>query len=186
MDINLKCRNGKPTDEERSYLERKLAMLERYSSGLGSVTVELQHRDQRGAGPTHIMQATLEAPRGLLIRAEQRDGDFHATVDALHDQLQRQLTRYKDRHFRRGHVRPSNGADAFVGDTLGTGDGEATRVVRTKRFPYRVMSSADAIDQMELLDHDFFVFTDNGSGEVNVVYRRKDGDYGLITPATEE
>lgn len=188
MNINIKSRSGKLTDEERSYLEQKLQKLQRYTDGIGSITVELSRGQQRGAGETHIAQATLQAEHGLLVRAEERSGEFTATIDALHDRLQRQLTRYKDRHFRRGHVRGNNdqaGMTLLGDDDQATksanGNGHSTpRLVRTKQFSYKPMTSEEAIEQMELLSHDFFIFTSADRGQVSVVYRRKDGNYGLI------
>ena len=183
MDIMIKCRNGKATEEERTYLENKLRKLERYFDELGSVHIDLSRVQLRGSGETQIVQATLNAERGTMIRAEERDPDFRAAVDRLHDTLQRQLTRYKDRHYRRGKGRRVS----IAGEALSTGDvapssanGSGPHLVKIKQFVYKPMDSEEAIEQMELLGHDFFVFTDAASNQVNVVYRRHDGNYGLI------
>lgn len=188
MEITIKSRHGKVSTEERTYLEHKLQKLARYADGITTIIVELRRVVERNSGQMHIAQATLHAPHGILIRAEERDGEFSSTVDALHDHLQRQLTRYKDRRFRRGQIR---GADTSTLDSLSSANGAADgrdagpQVVRTKQFIYKPMSSDEAIEQMELLGHDFFVYTNDANRMVNVVYRRKDGNYGLIEPDVE-
>jgi ribosomal subunit interface protein len=189
MDVLIKCRSGKPTDEERQYLQSKLHKLDRYLDEIGAVHIDLARAQQRGSGEVHIVQATLTADHGVIIRAEERNPDFAAAVDSLHDTLQRQIIRYKDRRYRRGKARRgTDGADralnpAADGDSAGaqlSANGASPHVVKIKQFVYKPMDSNEAIEQMELLGHDFFVFTDAHSNQVNVVYRRNDGNYGLI------
>ncbi len=189
MEIQIKNRNGKVTERQRAYIEEKIHKLERYLDGIGDVSVDLAKVQQRGVGEIHIAQVTLQMPQGMILRAEERDPDLFAAVDALHDSLQRQITRYKDRHFRRGKIRRQGGEVLAVGDDgsapAQSSDGEtngAPQLVRTKAFAYKPMYSDEAIEQMELLGHTFFVFTDADTQEVNVVYRRRDGNYGLIVP----
>ncbi len=189
MDVLIKSRSGKLTDEERQYLQSKLHKLDRYLDEIGAVHVDLARVQQRGSGEVHIVQATLTADHGVIIRAEERNPEFAAAVDTLHDTLQRQIIRYKDRRYRRGKAR--RGTDSLDRSINPTGDGSsagsphatngaAPHVVKTKQFVYKPMDSDEAIEQMELLGHDFFVFTDARSNQVNVVYRRNDGNYGLI------
>lgn len=191
MDIQIKNRTGKVTERQRAYIEEKLHKLERYLDGIADVCVDLAKVQQRGIGEHFIAQATLQMPQGTILRAEERDPDLFAAVDALHDSFQRQVTRYKDRHFRRGKIRREGGEVRTV-NSNGTGaeaqDGADTngdpQLVRTKAFAYKPMYSDEAIEQMELLGHTFFVFTDAETQTVNVVYRRRDGNYGLIVPET--
>ena len=183
MDVLIKCRSGKATDEERAYVENKIRKLGRYLDDIGAVHLDLSHAQQRGVGEVQIVQATLNGERGMMIRAEERDPDFNAAVDRLHDTLQRQLTRYKDRHFRRGKGMRVSSDTSFqerVAPPLATTNGNAPGLVKTKQFSYKPMDSDEAIEQMELLGHDFFVFTDAATNLINVVYRRNDGNYGLI------
>ena len=189
MNIQIKNRNGKLQDRQRTYIQEKLAKLERYLDTIGDVHVDLAHQQQRGVGDVHIAQVTLHTAQGTILRAEERDPDLFAAVDALHDSLQRQITRYKDKHFRRGKIRrldgevvpaSSNGSQPEVAD--GEVDTDAPQLVKTKSFAYKPMYSDEAIEQMELLGHSFFVFTDAETDLVNVVYRRRDGNYGLIVP----
>ncbi|HEY0603665.1 MAG TPA: ribosome-associated translation inhibitor RaiA [Herpetosiphonaceae bacterium] len=187
MNIQIKNRNGKLQDRQRTYIEEKLAKLGRYLEAIGDVHVDLAHAQQRGIGEVHIAQVTLHTAQGTILRAEERDPDLFAAVDALHDSLQRQITRYKDKHFRRGKIRrldgeilpaSTNGSEPEVAEI----DSDAPQLVKTKSFAYKPMYSDEAIEQMELLGHSFFVFTDADTDQVNVVYRRRDGNYGLIVP----
>ncbi len=188
MDIQIKNRNGKLNERQRAYLEEKLHKLERYLDGIGDVTVDLAKAQQRGVGEVHIAQVTLQMPQGTILRAEERDPDLFAAVDALHDSLQRQITRYKDKHYRRGKIRRQGGevlAISSNGTELQRNDSsteDVPHLVKTKTFAYKPMYSDEAIEQMELLGHAFFVFTDAETNQVNVVYRRHDGNYGLIVP----
>ena len=166
------------------FIEQKLYKLERYLDGIGDVTVDLNKALLRGVGEVHIAQVTLHTPQGTILRAEERDADLFKAVDALHDTLQRQVTRYKDRHYRRGKIRRQGGELIEVDQAASESeDAEAPYIVRTKAFAYKPMYSDEAIEQMELLGHAFFVFTDAETEQVNVVYRRQDGNYGLIVPS---
>lgn len=190
MDVQIKSRNGKVTERQRAYIEEKLHKLGRYMDGVGSVCVDLAKVQQRGVGELHIAQVTFQAPQGTILRAEERDPELFAAIDALHDSLQRQITRFKDKHYRRGKIRRQGGEVLMVGDANNGRHAddqrteEAPQLVRTKSFAYKPMYSDEAIEQMELLGHTFFVFTDAETDLVNVVYRRTDGNYGLIVPET--
>lgn len=190
MNIHIRSRNGKVSERQRAYIEQKLQKLERYLDGAGDITVELAHAQQRNAGEMYTVQATLYTGQGTIVRAEERSPELFAAVDTIHDTLQRQITRYKDKHYRRGKVRRVDtgiepvdfGEDEAI-DVSDDADG-APHIVKTKRFAYKPMYSDEAIEQMELLGHSFFVFTDARTNQVNVVYRRQDGNYGLIVPET--
>ena len=190
MDVYIKSRNEKLSDQQRSYIEQKLHKLERYLDGAGNVTVDLAKTQQRGSDEVHITQVTLHTAQGVILRAEERDPDLLKAIDELHDSLQRQITRYKDRHYRRGKIRREGGEMRLVGqdaisDDRSTGNNHDSlpQIVKTKTFDYKPMYSDEAIEQMELLGHAFFVFTDAETDQVSVVYRRQDGNYGLIVPA---
>jgi putative sigma-54 modulation protein len=185
MRIHIRSRNGKVSDRQRAYVEEKLQKLERYMDGAGDITVELSHAPQRNAGEMYTVQATLHTAQGTILRAEERNPELFAAVDTIHDILQRQITRYKGKHYRRGKIRRLE-ADVVAVD-FGEDeviDNNAPQIVKTKHFAYKPMYSDEAIEQMELLGHSFFVFTDAQTNQVNVVYRRRDGNYGLIVPET--
>lgn len=186
MNIHIRSRNGKVSDRQRTVIEEKLGKLERYTGDLGDVTVELARSQQRGVGEIHIVQATLHMPQGTIVRAEERQPDLFAAVDVIHDTLQRQITRYKDKRYRRGKVRTTD-SETVPLETHPAPDAaeepeQEPQIVRTKRFTYKPMTSEEAIEQMELLGHNFFVFTDADTDQISVVYRRRDGNYGLILP----
>lgn len=190
MDVQIKSRNGKLNEEQRTYIQEKLHKLERYLERIGDVTVDLAKAQQRGIGEVHIAQVTLHTAQGTILRAEERDPDLFKAVDELHDSLQRQITRYKDRHYRRGKIRREGGEMLSVGEFDRSTDSGventngAPQIVKTKSFDYKPMYSDEAIEQMELLGHAFFVFTDAETNQVSVVYRRQDGNYGLIVQTT--
>ncbi len=185
MNIHIRSRNGKISERQRTYIEEKLQKLDRYVDSPGDITVELAHGQQRNAGEMYTVQATLHTAQGAIVRAEERNPKLFAAVDMIHDTLQRQITRYKDKHYRRGKVRRLDtdvvpvdlGADESIAN-------DVPQIVKTKHFAYKPMYSDEAIEQMELLGHSFFVFTDAQTNQVNVVYRRRDGNYGLIVPET--
>lgn len=198
MKVLFRSRNGKVSDNQRAYIENKLRKLERYLDGIGDVTVDLAKAQQRGVGEVHITQVTLQMPQGTILRAEERDPDLLKAIDSVHDSLQRQMTRYKDRHYRRGKIRREGGEVIAVNgntgssrmavngsrDDLEEATDETPQLIKTKTFAYKPMYSDEAIEQMELLGHSFFVYTDAETSQVNVVYRRQDGNYGLIVPET--
>lgn len=191
MDLIVKSRNGKVSDRQQTYIKEKLGRLERYLDKISKVTVEVAEEQRRNEGNIHRAQVTLVGDHGILLRAEERAGDLYAAIDVVSDNLQRQIQRYKDKHWRRGKLRRHGGEIVEVGAeangaTMATEDDARPRIVRTKEFQVKPMFSDEAVEQMELLGHDFFVFRDAGTSEINVLYRRNDGNYGLIVPGDSE
>ncbi len=194
MELTIKSRNGKISDRQRAHIEEKLAKLARYLNGITSITVEVQHEQQRNAGEVYRVQTTLVAEHGVILRADERAPDLYAAIDEVQDVLQRQITRYKEKYWRRGREqrRSSNGltpaeaialAEVTAETTTAPAEEEASpKVIRTKTFPVRPMFVDDAIEQMELLGHSFFVFQDAETMKLSVLYRRRDGNYGVIVP----
>jgi ribosomal subunit interface protein len=188
MELIIKSRNGKVTKAQRKYIEEKLNKLERYLDQISKLTVEVAEEQRRNEGVVHRAQVTLVGEHGILLRAEDRAADLHAAIDMVHDALQRQIQRYKDKHWRRGRPRRLAGEGrATTPEPLVEAEGddaeEATpQIVRTKEFQVKPMYGDEAVEQMELLGHNFFVFRDADTDQINVVYRRQDGNYGLIVP----
>lgn len=184
MELHVKSRNGKVSDRQRTYIEEKLGKLERYLDLISKATVEVSEEMQRGQGNVSRVQVTLVGDHGVLLRAEETAGDLYSAIDTIQGTLQRQIQRYKDKHWRRGKLRRQGGQIVTVGiESNGAAPDEQTpRIVRTKEFQVKPMFSDEAVEQMELLGHDFFVFRDAETSEINVLYRRKDGNYGLIVP----
>jgi putative sigma-54 modulation protein len=111
---------------------------------------------------------------------------MYASIDRMSDKLERQVRRYRGRQIDRWHGQLKHHASKPEPIVLEDEEEVEATIVRTKQFQMKPMSAEEAVLQMELLDHDFFVFTSADTGDVNVVYRRRDGNYGLIEPAREE
>ena len=181
MQLELKGRNVEITDRLREYVERKINRLDRYLPTIDEARMELTVHRTRSAQDRHVAQLTVR-DRGTILRAEERSSDLSASIDAVMDKMYRQVMRYKGKRYHgRPHTRTTEDIleDADDMELLAE---EPRSVVRTKRFPTPPMDEEEAIQQMELLGHDFFVFLNAESGEINVLYRRRDGDYGLIIP----
>jgi putative sigma-54 modulation protein len=190
MEFIVKSRNGKVTQRDQEYIKEKIGKLERYLDLISKVTVEVGEAQRRSQGTMHRAQVTLVGDHGILLRAEEYAPDLNSAIDTVHDNLQRQIQRYKDKHWRRGKLRRQAGEIVEVGmeaNGVASSDGEGRpRIVRTKEFQVKPMFSDEAVEQMELLGHDFFVFRDAENSQINVLYRRDDGNYGLIVPGDAE
>ncbi|GAB4424667.1 MAG: ribosome-associated translation inhibitor RaiA [Chloroflexi bacterium OHK40] len=192
MDLTVKSRNGKITERQRQHIEEKLSKLARYMDGITSATVELHTEQQRNAGEVHRVQVTLVGEHGVYLRAEEEAPDLYSAVDEVQSVLTRQIKRYKEKFWR--HGRPRRTVEPLAEMETGVAVAEAEpapaaaeaepprQVIRTKQFTLRPMFPEDAIEQMELLGHNFFVFQDASNSRVSVLYRRRDGNYGLIVP----
>ena len=186
MEFIVKSRNGKITQRQQDYIKEKIGKLERYLDQISKVTVEVGEEQRRSQGNMHRAQVTLVGDHGIILRAEQYASDLNSAIDTVHDNLQRQIQRYKDKHWRRGKLRRQAGEIVEVGAELNgvavNDQAARPRIVRTKEFQVKPMYSDEAVEQMELLGHNFFVFRDAETDRINVLYRREDGNYGLIVP----
>lgn len=188
MEVILKSRNGKITERQRSYLENKLEKLTRYMDQISSAKVEIAHQQRLHEGEVYRLQVTLIGEHGVILRAEQQASELQSAADLVHDVLQRKIKKYKDKHWRRGKLRRKGNEfvqaeSAMHQEPDASSDEEhERRIVRVKQFTFKPMFSDEAIEQMELLGHSFFVFRDADTSHVSVVYRRNDGHYGLIVP----
>ena len=134
-----------------------------------------------------MAQVTIRDNRGTILRAEERNGDMFAAIDAVMDKLYRQIERYRGKK-KRKHRGSGASIDEFayaeeplpLSDTAV--DDERQSIVRRKIFSLYPMSPEEAIDQMELLGHDFFIFFNTEEEAINVLYTRRDGNYGLLLP----
>jgi putative sigma-54 modulation protein len=189
MELIVKTRNGKVSDRQRHHIEEKLNKLGRYLDQLSTAMVEVSHMQQRNAGEVYRVQVTLTGAHGVILRAEEQASELYGAVDAVLAILQRQITRYKEKTWRRGKLR-RQGEDFIdvlpempqVAVLEESEEPQERQITRTKEFRLRPMFTDDAVEQMELLGHSFFVFQDAETERVSVVYRRRDGNYGLIVP----
>ncbi|WP_034384539.1 ribosome hibernation-promoting factor, HPF/YfiA family [Deinococcus sp. YIM 77859] len=181
----LSGRNVDVTDAMRDYVQEKLSRLDRYSDQITDARVTLTVRDVRDAGRRNRVEVQLNVPHGI-IRAEEHHADMYAAIDRASDVLERQLRKFKTRYMRqRQEPVPQPEPGLAETDVLSGADEAEFRpeIVRTKRFNLRPMSPEDAVAQMEALGHDFYVFKNMDTGGCGVVYRRRDGHYGLIEPS---
>ncbi|MFS8639891.1 MAG: ribosome-associated translation inhibitor RaiA [Symbiobacteriaceae bacterium] len=181
MNISIYGKNIDVTDALKEYARKKVGKVAKYFDEPLQAKVTLSIERDR-----HIVEVTIPLPSSdLLLRAEEESEDMYASIDLVVDKLERQIRKYKTRINRK--VRRPEGAAMAAAEPATDEEeweepGDEPRVVRTKRFAVKPMTVDEAILQMNLLGHDFFVFSNAATGEVNVVYRRKDGDYGLIEP----
>lgn len=179
MELTIVARNLTISDTIRAYIEKRIGRLDRYLPTISEGRVELSTQNTRSAGELHTAQLTVRVG-GTILRAEERSPDLFASIDSVLDKMCKQIARFKGK---RHHSRTRPRAEAvLIPEEYEEEELEEGRIVRRKRFPMHPMSEEEAIEQMELLGHDFFVFYNAETAEVNVLYRRKDGDYGLIEP----
>jgi len=176
MRLHVKGKNLEVSDTIRAYAERKLSKLERQLNDGTRVDLELAVERNPSIAANQVAEATIWT-KGPVLRAREASGDMRASIDQLTEKLHRQVTDYRGRRSRRSGR--GDGAEAGVQPTLGD---ETPPIVKTKQFAVTPMSPEEAVLQLELVGHDFFLFKAADSGSINVVYRRRSGGYGLIDP----
>ncbi|WP_456398612.1 ribosome hibernation-promoting factor, HPF/YfiA family [Mesoaciditoga sp.] len=171
MKIQYKSRNLEISDAMKEYFSKKMTKLERLvNDDDGEVEVRFSKMRQ-----LYTVEVTLKM-RSIIVRAEESTKDFYASVDNAINNLERRLKRFKERF--RTLKREKNVEEVSSENT----PEETEKVVKVKKFELRPMSLEEAMMQLDLLDHEFFMFRNSESDQINVLYRRKDGNYGLIVP----
>lgn len=175
MKFIITGKNIDVTPGLKEAVEHKLGKLERYftSDTEVIVTLSVQKEHQK-------IEVTIPV-KGNIIRSEQVSNDMYVSIDLVEEIIERQLRKYKNKLIAR-HQGGGNFQQEFFDSKDEGMDDEEVKIVRTKRFGIKPMYSEDACIQMDLLGHDFFVFCNAETDEVNVVYRRKNGSFGLIEP----
>jgi putative sigma-54 modulation protein len=178
------ARNMRLTDNTREYVEKKAAKLERYLQEIDEIRVELSNvKTARSATDRQVAQITVRG-KGFMLRTEERADDVHAAFDTALDKMQRQIERYKGKHYRgRGDGRSA--AEVVEGEEWPVDEtGKLLPLIaRRKKFELVPMTEDEAVEQMKLLGHDnFFVFFNAEQNSIQVLYRRRNGTYGLIEP----
>ncbi len=179
MQLIIQGKNIEMTDRLHEYVEKKVSRLSRYLPTITEARVELATESARSMEHRQVAQLTLRI-KGKILRAEERTDDIFASIDAMLNKMHRQIARYKGKS--RDKLR---GGEESLPDEFYEEEEEEEvppRIVRIKRFDTAAMDEEEAVEQMELLGHDFFVFYNINDQEVNVLYRRRDGNYGLIQP----
>ena len=190
MNLIVHGRNVEINDWIREYVEKKVGKLERYLPTVSEARCELTHSPTRAAADRYTCQLTLWAD-GQILRAEESTSDIFASIDATVDKVYGQIRRFKGRRSatkRRAAAAATAEAElaaiaalAEMIDEEEEAEAPGT-LIRRKQFALQPMDEEDAIEQMELLGHDFFIFLNTESNSTNVVYRRRDGNYGLLQP----
>ena len=184
VSVQIHSRDLSVSPRLREYVEKKVSRLDHYLPTINEARVDLSEvKSARSAADREVAQLTVWT-RGVVLRAEESKDDIFAAVDAVLDKMHRQIERYKGKHWRGRHngagvealVEPEEVDTQLEAEPVGT-------VVRRKRFVLTPMNETEALEQMSLLGHEaFFVFYNMDSNRVNVLYRRKNGDFGLIDP----
>jgi putative sigma-54 modulation protein len=170
LQVHPKVKTVQITDDTRQYLEKKLGKLNRHFRR--EPEAQFTQGFERGL---HLVEVTLNGD-DIVLRSQQRNGDLRAAIDSAVHKLETQLTRFKSKRVD-GHRHPS----PLRAEEEGEEDFQP-RIVRRKNFPMKSLSPEEAARQMELLSHNFFVFLNEETHRVAVLYRRESGDYGLIEP----
>ncbi|MGQ9456700.1 MAG: ribosome hibernation-promoting factor, HPF/YfiA family [Anaerolineae bacterium] len=177
MQLTIKGKNVEVTETLRKYVQKKIGKLDRYLPDIDEARVELSSENTKSANDRQVVQVTVRA-RGTILRAEERSADMLAAIDAVADKMVERIARFKGKRRDRTRGAPAEAVPGTPEEVVE----EQPRIVRIKRFPVVPMDEEEAIEQMELLGHDFFVFYNSNADAINVLYRRRDGNYGLIQP----
>jgi len=178
MKLQVTAKNDSPIAPAiEDYAQKRIGKMDRFLPGIESGKVEISEEGVRQPDQRFSVQVTLDS-NGVLIRAQEHADDVRTAIDRVSDALANRITRYKGKRFDHGKdtVRKMEPSP----DMTVTPDEEPHRVVKTKHFTVKPMPIDEATEQMELLGHDFFLFVNSETGNTNLVYRRKDGHYGLI------
>ncbi|MCY0863985.1 MAG: ribosome-associated translation inhibitor RaiA [Sulfobacillus sp.] len=170
MDVIVRGKNVEVTDALKDHVTRKLSKMSKYFDHQ-EITAQARLSVEKDR---HIVEVTVPVG-GYLLRGEEAHPDMYVAVDRVVDKLERQLDKYKTR-LKPRHLNDTKGMPEDSGE-----EGDSA-LVRRKTFPRKPMTVDEAMMQMELLGHDFFAFTNAETDTINVLYRRQDGNYGLLEP----
>lgn len=179
MDIKISAKNLTIDEDIRGYAEKKIAKLTRYLTNISMMSMELSEEKSKSRLSSYTVQVTLNI-NGFLLRGVQKDDNLKSAIDAVADVMERLIEKYKKRYaVNKSKVHESIRTTQEEGEAAA----EISKpVIRRKRFALKPMSAEQAIEQMDFLSHDFFLFINDSDNAINVVYRRKNGNYGLIEP----
>jgi len=182
MELQISSKNMEISPADRSYVQEKIGKLAHYLPNITEGKVEIHEENTKSPQQRFTAQVTLNS-KGVLLRGEERGGRVRVAVDAVAEVLARQIERYKGKLHDKGRgvslARQSADSEAVVGNAEAR---DWPKIVRVKRFAVKPMSVTEAADQMELLGHAFFLFINAENDALSLLYRRDDGNYGLIEP----
>lgn len=172
MKFTIRGKKLEVTDSIKSYVEEKIGRLDKYFENPDNISANVL---MRLSGKDQVVEVTINT-HGLILRGEEANKDLYASIDFVTDKIERQIRKNKTKI----HKKSSKETIRDFKDFEVEDKEELTEVVKRKEIEMKPMSEEEAILQMELIDHDFFVYKDANTNEIAVVYKRKDGNYGLI------
>jgi len=196
LELTITANNTTLTDAIKKYAEKRLSILDRRFRDPVPVYLQIRKEQTKKEDERYIAEVTIRLNRGV-IRGEMRGDTPYTAIDNVSDTVTRQISRYKNRYSDKNRRDVEGGLGLAIAEQLaqnadfedednGITTLEHGQLVRTKRHPVEPESVEDAAAQMELLGHNFYVFRNKETKEINVVYRRHDEDYGLIVPEDAE
>jgi putative sigma-54 modulation protein len=188
MELKIHARNVDVTSRLQEHVEKKVSRLDRYLPNIQELRVDLAIERRKQGLDQCIAQLTVRNTRGVILRSEEkRQPDVYAALDVALDKMYRQIERYKGKRKRRGGGKYAESeleleaVEPVPIEPLDDED-EKVSIVRRKQVSLIPMSEDEAIDQMELLGHNFFIFYNAETAKIGVLYRREDGNYGVLEP----
>ena len=176
MAVKIRGKNIDVTLALKDYVEKRVMTITKQFKVVGEISVVMRVEKNN-----HIVEITVPAS-GIVLRAQESTNDMYGSIDNCVEKIERQIHKYKTRLMRRKY---NNFRDDYVAappDKEEEPADEEFNIVRNKKYVLRPMSVQEAVMQMNLLNHDFFIFFNDEVESISIVYRRKNGDYGLITP----
>ena len=186
MAVNMEIftRNMELTEKMSDYVTKKVSKLDRFLNDIDDIRIDLSYiKSARSASDRQVAQITIRG-KGYILRGEERAIDIFTAIDAVMEKIQRQIERYKGKRSKgRGDGTPASGLIPDL-ETPGLEDTEIEpEIARRKQFILTPMDELEAIEQMKLLGHEnFFIFFDGNTNSIKVLYKRRDGTFGLIEP----
>ena len=191
MDLVIKGKNMDVTEPLREYAQQKISRITKYFDGIIDAQVELNVIKNKRVANNQIVEVTLHL-KGGVIRGEEAKDNMYAAIDLVTDKLERQISRFKKTHGGKiDRTKTSSGVLEMVEPVEIVNveefeeESEKPQIVRNKKIQVNPMDPDEAVAQMEMLGHDFFVFQNPDNNRISIVYHRRDGHYGLIEPQTK-
>lgn len=179
MNITVRGKNIEVTPALRDYVEKKASRITKYFSDVKEVNAVLSVKKNE-----HSVELTVSV-NSIILRAQEKTEDMYTSIDLVVDKIERQITKYKTKLTRKFRNVPGpDASELFRSDLVPDSQvvDDEFKIIKTKRFSIKPMAVEEAIMQMNLLNHDFYVYFDGDENAIRVVYKRDDGDYGLIAP----
>lgn len=182
MDLVVKGKNIDVTDSLRDYAQKKLGRITKNMEGVIETRVEFSVIKNKSVPDNQVVEVTMIA-NGTVIRGEESTDNMYASIDLVSDKIERQMRKFREKLNTKGRQKVSD----VIMEPLQAAESEervevGPRIVRVKSFELKPMSPEEATHQMDLLGHAFFLFLNQETEQINVVYARKDGNFGLIEP----